>query len=204
MPEPHPERIVTFTSPEELGQWLRVHHATERELWVRILKKKTGVSSVVWNDVVIEALCWGWIDGIKKSLDDEAYLQRITPRKPRAVWSKRNREHVKRLMGEGRMQEPGLVQVRAAQADGRWDNAYASREMEVPSDFLTAVEGHPEAKRNFEALSKTNRLAIALGLSTAKRPETRQKRFDKFLDVLVRGEKPDLGFRENRKEQNKK
>jgi len=204
MPEPNPERIVAFASPEELGDWLRGHHADKQELWIKIYKKKSGVPSVGWNDVVIEALCWGWIDGIKKSLDDEVYLQRITPRKPRSLWSKRNREHVKRLLAEGQMREPGLVQVRAAQADGRWDSAYVVSEAQVPSDFLTAVEGHPEAKRNFEAFGKTNRLAIALGLSTAKRPETRQKRFDRFLDMLVRGEKPELGFRENRKEHNEK
>jgi uncharacterized protein YdeI (YjbR/CyaY-like superfamily) len=191
MHEPDPAKIVAFASPEELGQWLRVNHARESELWVMMFKKKTGMPSVGWNDVVIETLCWGWIDGIKKSIDDEAYLQRITPRKPRSNWSKRNREHAKRLIDEGRMQEPGLVQVRAAKADGRWKNAYAASEMKVPADFLAAVERKPKAKQCFETLNKTDRYAIALGLTTAKRPKTRQRRFDKFLDRLIRGEKPD-------------
>ena len=123
---------------------------------------------------------------IKKSIDGEAYFQRITPRKPRSTWSKRNREHAERLIAEGRMQEPGLVQVRAAKADGRWKNAYAASEMKVPADFLAAVERKPKAKQCFETLNRTNRYAIAYGLTTAKRPETRQRRFDKFLDMLIR------------------
>ena len=93
MPEPDPEKIVTFAAPKDLGQWLKVNHATESELWVKIFKKGTGIPSVTWDDVVIETLCWGWIDGVKKSLDDQAYIQRITPRKARSNWSKRNREH---------------------------------------------------------------------------------------------------------------
>ncbi len=190
MPEPNPEKIVAFASPEELGQWLSVNHACESELWVKTFKKKTGIPSVSWNDVVVESLCWGWIDGVKKSIDDEAYLQRITPRKPRSNWSKRNREHAERLIAEGRMQEPGLLQVRAAKADGRWKNAYAASEMKVPADFLAEVERNPKAKQFFETLNKTDRYAIALGLTTAKRPKTRQRRFDKFLDMLIRGEKP--------------
>jgi uncharacterized protein YdeI (YjbR/CyaY-like superfamily) len=93
------------------------------------------------------------------------------------------------------MQEPGLVQVRAAKADGRWKHAYAASEMKVPADFLAAVERKPKAKQCFETLNKANRYAIAYGLTTAKRPETRQRRFDKFLDMLIRGEKPDFGFK---------
>ena len=123
---------------------------------------------------------------IKKSIDGEAYLQRIMPRKPRSSWSKRNREHAERLIAEGRMQEPGLVQVRAAKADGRWKNAYAASEMKVPADFLAAVERKPKTKQCFETLNRTNRYAIAYGLTTAKRPKTRQRRFDKFLDMLIR------------------
>jgi uncharacterized protein YdeI (YjbR/CyaY-like superfamily) len=127
MPEPDPARIKTFVSAKELSQWLKANHTSENELWIKVFKVKTGKPSVSWTEIVIEALCWGWIDGVKKSIDGEAYLQRITPRRPRSSWSKRNREHVERLIDEGRMQEPGLVQVRAAKADGRWKNAYAPR-----------------------------------------------------------------------------
>lgn len=200
MPQPDPARIKSFASPEALSQWLRANHAVESELWVKVYKRAAGVPSVSWDQIVIEALCWGWIDGVKKSLDDTTYLQRITPRKARSGWSKKNTEHVERLIAEGRMEEPGLVQVRAAKADGRWANAYApAREMTVPVDFLAALDGRPEAKRFFETLNKSNRYAIAYGLTTAKKPETRQRRLDKFLDMLARGEKPDFGFTKGKK-----
>jgi uncharacterized protein YdeI (YjbR/CyaY-like superfamily) len=200
MPKPELAKIMTFASPKDLSQWLKANHATESELWVKIFKKGSGVPSVSWNQVVIETLCWGWIDGIKKSLDDQAYLQRITPRKARSNWSKRNTEHVERLTIEGRMEEPGLVHVLAAKADGRWENAYSPAcEMKVPADFLVALKSIPEAKRFFETLNKSNQYAIAYGLATAKKPETRQKRFEKFMDMLVREEKPDFGFTKGKK-----
>lgn len=190
MPEPDPSKIKAFKTPEDLGRWLGMNHATESELWVKIYKKKTGIPSVTWDDVVIEALCWGWIDSTKKSFDEQAYLQRISPRKARSNWSKRNRKHVERLINEGRMTEAGLVHVRAAKADGRWAKAYAVREMKVPADFLEALESRPEAKQFFETLTKSGRTYIAYGLTSAKKPETRERRFAKFLEMLARKEKP--------------
>ena len=189
MPQPDPAKTMTFASPIDLGQWLKVNHATEAELWVKIFKKKTGIPSVTWDDVVVEALCWGWIDGVKKSIDDQAYLQRLTPRKARSNWSKRNREHAERLISEGRMMESGLVQVRAAKEDGRWENAYTASEMKVPADFLDALESRPKAKQFFETLTKSSRYVIAHGLISAKKPETRLRRFEKFMDMLVNEEK---------------
>ena len=191
MPDVNPETTRSFASPEALREWLTANHATESELWVKVFKKKSGLPSVGWDDIVAETLCWGWIDGIKKSLDDQAYLQRITPRTARSIWSKRNTEHVARLIREGRMEEPGLAQVRAAKADGRWENAYPPpSEMEVPADFVAALESRPVAKRFFQALSKSSRYVIASGLMTAKKPETRRRRFETFLDRLSREEKP--------------
>ena len=190
MPEPDPTKILTFSSPSDFGQWLANNHARETELWVKIFKKNTNIQSVTWDDVVIEALCWGWIDGIKKSIDEQAYLQRVTPRKARSGWSKRNREHCERLIEEGRMMESGLLQVRAAKADGRWDNAYSVSEMEVPEDFIAALDSQPKAKQFFETLTKSSRYVIAHGLISAKKAETRQRRFDKYFDMLGREEKP--------------
>lgn len=190
MPEPNSSRIKTFATAKELGLWLEGNHDTENELWVKVYKKHTGIQSVTWNDIVIESLCWGWIDGIKKSIDDQAYLQRITPRKSRSVWSKRNTEHVERLINESRMMEPGLVHVRAAKEDGRWQRAYVVSEMEVPADFLAAVESQPSVKIFFKTLSKSSRYSIAYGLTSAKKPETRERRFAKFMNMLVVGEKP--------------
>ncbi len=190
MPEPHPTRIMTFASPKDLGRWLKVHHAIETELWVKIFKKKSGIPSVTWDDVVVEILCWGWIDGVKKSIDEQAYLQRVTPRKARSNWSKRNAEHVERLITEGRMTEYGLAHVMAAKADGRWENAYVASEMKVPADFLAALESKPAAKQFFDTLTKSSRYVIAYGLTSAKKPETRQRRFLKFIDMLVDKVKP--------------
>ncbi len=190
MPEPNPAKIMTFTTPKDLGRWLTLNHATESELWVKVFKKKSGIASVTWDDVVIEALCWGWIDGIKKSINEKAYYQRITPRKARSNWSKRNVEHVERLISEGRMAESGLVHVRAAKEDGRWESAYVVSEMTVPEDFLAALESKPKAKQFFETLTKSSCYVIAYGLTSAKKAETRKRRFEKFMGMLVSEQKP--------------
>ena len=171
MPVPDPSRTLTFSTPKELSQWLKMHHASENELWVKIYKKATGIKTVTWNDVVIEALCWGWIDGVKKSIDEKVYLQRITPRK-------------------ARMMESGLVHVRAAKADGRWESAYVVSEIEVPEDFIIALDNKPNAKTFYPTLTKSSRYVIAYGLLSAKKAETRMKRFDKFMNMLANEEKP--------------
>ena len=195
MPKADPAKTIHFETPEDLGRWLKEHHATESELWVKIFKKHTGHLSVTWDDVVVESLCWGWIDGIRKSIDEHAYLQRITPRKKASNWSKRNREHAERLISKGRMTEHGLVHVRAAKADGRWETAYAASEIDVPADFLGALDDKPEAKRFFATLNKSGRYVIAHGLISAKKPETRQRRFEKFMDMLERGVNPGTGMK---------
>ena len=160
MPEPDPAKVMTFSLPIDLGRWLKVNHATESELWVKIFKKGTGIPSVTWDEVVIESLCWGWIDGVKKSLDAQAYVQRITPRKARSNWSKRNREHAERLISEGRMKGPGLVHVSSAKADGRWENAYATSEMEVPADSL--AHSRAGQRRNSFLKRSINRVVMSL------------------------------------------
>lgn len=190
MDEPDLSSVMTFSTSKSLSEWLKINHATKNELWVKIFKKNTGIQTITWNDLVIELLCWGWIDGIKKSFDEQAYLQRITPRKARSSWSKRNTEHVERLLNEGRMEEVGLEHVRAAKADGRWKNAYVVSQIEVPPDFLETLESKPKVKRFFQTLNKSSRYVIAYGLTSAKKPETRQRRFEKFIDMLTREEKP--------------
>ena len=190
MPEPDKTRIQAFEDSAAFWNWLEQNHASEPELWLKIYKKGSGQKSINWEEAVVEALCWGWIDGIKKSLDDEAYLQRFTPRRKSSNWSKRNREHVDRLIAEGRMQEVGMVHVRAAQADGRWAAAYApSSEMTIPEDLLAALEERPQAKAFFETLNRQNLYAIVYRLQTAKKPETRQRRLEQFLTMLEKGEK---------------
>jgi len=178
-----------FSTPDELNLWFQNNHTNEVELWVKVFKKSSGIESVTWDEIVIESLCWGWIDGIKKSIDNQAYLQRITPRKARSSWSKRNRAHAERLVSAGRMTAYGLTQVHAAQADGRWENAYAMSEMDVPQDFLDALETRPMSKVYFETLSKSSRYVIALGLMSAKKTATREKRFSRYLEQLA-GKEP--------------
>lgn len=186
MPEPNKKRTRAFQTPADFCAWLEDNHATETELWLKIHKKASGLKTITWQEAVIEALCWGWIDGVKKQLDDTSYLQRFTPRRPKSNWSKRNREHVESLLANGKMREPGLHHVREAQADGRWDAAYPpSSEMSVPDDFLAALNEHQIAKSFFSTLNKANLYAIAYRLHTARKPETRQRRFDSLLQMLM-------------------
>jgi uncharacterized protein YdeI (YjbR/CyaY-like superfamily) len=193
---PDSSKIIAFENSAKLSLWLSENHDSESELFIKIYKKGSGIPSVTWNDVVIETLCWGWIDGVKKSLGDDAYLQRITPRKPNSDWSKKNTEHVEKLIQEGRMQTPGLKLVAEAKKDGRWKNAYAPpSQMKVPTDFVEAVSKIPDVKAFYSTLKKVNVYAIAYGLETAKKAETRQRRFDKFMGMLSRGEAPDFGFK---------
>jgi uncharacterized protein YdeI (YjbR/CyaY-like superfamily) len=189
MPDIKENRIHAFRTPVDFNRWLEEHHASEPELWLKIYKKGSGEQTVSWSEAVTEALCWGWIDSVKMPLDDKAYLQRFTPRRKGSDWSKRNREHVEKLVAEGRMREPGLAHVRAAQSDGRWESAYApSSEMTVPEDFMAALEVLPEAKAFFGTLNRANLYAIAYRLRTTKKAETRRKRFEKLLARLAKGE----------------
>ena len=196
MADPQLDTTIAFERSEDLAEWLSRRHATADELWVKVYKKGSERQSVTWNDIVVEALRWGWIDGMKRSLGDDAYLQRITPRRRRSTWSKRNREHAERLIAAGRMKPPGLRQVEAAKTDGRWDEAYAPQsEMTVPDDFVASLTG--DARGFYETLNRSARYAIAYGLTTAKKPETRQLRFDKFVAMLKRGEEPGFGFKKS-------
>ncbi|MFS1423237.1 YdeI/OmpD-associated family protein [Shewanella sp. 10N.286.48.B5] len=190
MPEPKLFNTVSFEVSQDLGQWLKLNHASENELWIKLYKKSSGIKSITWDDVVIESLCWGWIDGVKKSLDEQSYIQRITPRKARSNWSKRNTKHAESLINENRMMEPGLVHIRAAKADGRWENAYVVSEMEVPLDFIASLDSNLQAKEFYETLTKSSRYAIAYGLISAKKPETRLRRFTKFMEMLINEQKP--------------
>jgi uncharacterized protein YdeI (YjbR/CyaY-like superfamily) len=181
----------TFETPEQLYAWLQANHASETELWVRIFKKATGQPSVTWEDCVVAALAWGWIDGVRNALDDTSYLQRLTPRRARSNWSQKNVQHAERLIAQGRMQAAGLAHVEAARNDGRWATAYAgSANMVIPEDFLAALQQHPAAHAFYGTLKRQSQFAIYYRLHSAKRPETRQKRMAELLAKLGRGESP--------------
>lgn len=183
-----PFTTLAFATTDQLEQWLKANHAEKRELWVRIYKKESGTPTVTWNDCVVAALMWGWIDGQRKALDEVSFLQRLTPRRPRSTWSKRNREHAERLIEQGRMQPPGLAHVQAARLDGRWEQAYSgSAEMEIPEDFLTELQKNPAAARFYATLDRRNLYAIYHRLYTARRVETRKKRIADIVMQLARG-----------------
>jgi len=181
---------LSFARPEEWGDWLEARHATAREAWLRLAKKKTGIPSIDWEQAVEEALVWGWIDGVKKAESETHWLQRFTPRAKGSAWSEKNRATAERLIAGGWMQAPGLAEVDAAKADGRWDAAYAgSKTAELPEDFLSAVAASPKAGATLASYDAKNRYAIYYRLTTAKRPETRAKRIADFVAMLERGER---------------
>ena len=181
----------TFEMPEQLHAWLQANHASETGLWVRIFKKATGQPSVTWDDCVVAAIAWGWIDGIRKSLDDTSFLQRLTPRRARSNWSQKNVQHAERLIAQGRMQSAGLVHVEAARSDGRWAAAYAgSATMVMPEDFLAALQQDPAAHAFYATLKRQSLFTVYHRLHNAKRPETRLKRMAELLAKLACGESP--------------
>ena len=181
----------TFESPEQLHAWLQANHASETELWVRIFKKATGQPSVTWDDCVAVAITWGWIDGLRKSLDDTSFLQRLTPRRARSNWSQKNVQHAERLIAQGHMQAAGLAHVEAARSDGRWATAYAgSATMVMPEDFLAALQQDPAAHAFYATLKRQSQFTIYHRLHSAKRPETRERRMAELLAKLAGGESP--------------
>jgi uncharacterized protein YdeI (YjbR/CyaY-like superfamily) len=181
---------IALETPEDLAGWLAEHHATSGELWVRIYKEGSGQRSVTWTDCVVEAIRFGWIDGLKRSADERSYLQRLTPRRSGSNWSARNRDHAERLIAEGRITPAGLAHVQAARAEGRWDTAYeGSATMVIPQDFLDALAARREAEAFFQTLDRKNLYPIYYRLQTAKRPETRVRRMQQILAQLARGER---------------
>lgn len=182
--------VRAFVTAAEWARWLATHHASARGVWIRFFKKGSGVATVTYDEALDEALCWGWIDGRLEPFDDKSWLRRFTPRGPRSGWAGRNREHVDRLTREGRMKPPGLAQVAAAKADGRWNRAYDSPSAsDVPADFLAALARHKKAEAFFNSLNKANRYAIAYRLQTAKKPETRARRFELLLQMMKEGKR---------------
>lgn len=187
MPEADPNRIRSFETPAEFNDWLAQHHG-EPELWLRIYRKKSGIQTIIWEEAVVEALCWGWIDGIKKSYDEVSFIQRFSPRKKGSHWSMVNRRSVERLIQEGRMQPPGLARVDEAKANGRWDKAYLGpAEAETPADFLKALEHDLVAKETYEKLNSGARFAIYYRLHSALTEKTRERRKAVLLDKLRAG-----------------
>lgn len=180
---------TVFKSAKAFETWLKRHHATSAGLWLQIAKRGANEASVTYLEAVEIALCWGWIDGQKKGLDKQYFLQRFTPRRARSVWSKVNVEKVAALVTAGRMQAPGLAQVEAAKADGRWARAYdGARTAVVPDDLIAALDAAPKAKAFFSTINATNRYAVLWRIQTAVKAETRARRIAQLVEMLARGE----------------
>lgn len=182
--------IVLFAGPPELEEWLEENHETSHGVWLKIAKKGAAEPSVTYAEALELALCFGWIDSQKRRFDNRHFLQRFTPRRPRGRWSRINREKAEALIEEGRIRPPGLVEVEAAKADGRWEAAYeGQRTAQVPPDLQRELDANRAAAEFFAGLDSANRYAIIYRLNDAKKPETRERRLRKFVAMLERGEK---------------
>ena len=183
-----PASVREFKDRAALERWYKTHHAKAGELWLKVHKKDSGLPSVDVAEALEVALCWGWIDAIRKPFDSQSYLQRYTPRKKASTWSKRNQDLVARLIKEGRMQPEGQAEIGRAKADGRWDRAYGgSKTMEFPPDLLAAIEAEPKALALFKTLTAQNRFSLAFRVHNLKTPEARARKIAGFVEMLKRG-----------------
>lgn len=182
-----PEKVCEFASFDAFYAWLATNHASADEVWIRIFKKGAGKPTITPVEAIDAVLCWGWIDAIRKSWDEQSYVQRYCPRRAKSVWSQVNRDNVARLVEQGLMTEHGLVHVAAAKADGRWDAAYKTTQ-EAPADLLAAIAADPAAQRTYDGLSAQNRFALTFRTISPKTVAGRKRKIGEFVAMLARGE----------------
>ncbi|MEU2856294.1 YdeI/OmpD-associated family protein [Streptomyces syringium] len=183
--------VIAFLDAEAFESWLAEHYPRHEGVWIKIAKKKSGIPTVTDDELVDIGLCYGWISGQRRSFDEQYYLQKYVPRRPKSLWSQVNVDKVAILTAAGRMREPGLAEVRKAQQDGRWAGAYESQKTAtVPPDLAAALDADPAAMKAFEALDKTGRYLMILPLLQARTPRTRKIRLEKALKALATGEVP--------------
>jgi uncharacterized protein YdeI (YjbR/CyaY-like superfamily) len=182
--------IQTFEGKKDWAVWLGKNHSTSSGVWLKLARKASGIQSVTYDEALEVALCYGWIDGQRKSHDETSFLQKFTRRGPRSIWSKINTEKALRLIESGKMKPAGLKAVESAKQDGRWDAAYASQSKAVPpEDLQTELDRNAKAKAFFATLDSRNRYAILHRIHTAKKAETRAKRIEQFVRMLEKKEK---------------
>ena len=189
---PDTKKIKSFASESAFETWLCANHDCETELWLKIHKKDSGLATVTYAQALDVALCWGWIDGLRKAFDDRSFLQRFTPRQAKSIWSQINREHIARLTKAGRMTAHGQRQIDAAKADGRWDAAYApirsATKATIPRDLRVAIKANARAEKTFLALGRQNLFALAFRTNNMKTPAGREKKIAALVAMLARGE----------------
>ncbi len=189
MEKPTELPTLPFESKKKFADWLAKEHDKSAGVWMKLAKKATGIPSVTYHEALDVALCYGWIDGQKRSFDDKYFLQKFTPRRPKSIWSKINTEKVEHLIASGEMKPSGLKAVEAAKQDGRWDAAYASQKnIAVPADFQSALSKNKKAKSFFESLTSSKRYSFLFRIETAKKAETREARIRQFVELLERCE----------------
>ncbi len=182
--------VMLFASQKDWTKWLDKNHATSSGIWMRLAKKAAELKSVNYAEALDVALCYGWIDGQKKSYDEDSWLQKFTARGAKSVWSKINTAKAEELIKTGKMKSAGLLAIEKAKQDGRWEAAYDSQsKATVSEDFQTELDGNPKAKEFFATLNSANRYAILFRIQTAKKAETRARRIQQFIQMLEKGEK---------------
>jgi len=183
-------QVVSFETQHDWETWLKEHHADTKGIWLKLAKKAAGTPSVSYAEALDSALCYGWIDGQKATFDDKYWLQKFTPRGARSMWSKVNCDKATALIADGRMQPAGLRQVELARSDGRWEAAYESQsKITIPDDFQRELDKNQRAKEFFSTLDSANRYAVLFRIQTAKKPETRSARIQKFIEMLAQHQK---------------
>ena len=181
--------IIAFPDAAAWETWLAEHHRLQGGVWLKLAKKHSGIPSVTADEVVDVGLCYGWVSGQRKSLDDRYYLQKYVPRRPRSLWSRVNVDKVETLLAAGRMREPGMAEVRAAQADGRWAAAYESQQnATAPPDAVAALRANKKAQDHFELLDKTSQYRLYLPVLQARGSKARAARVEKMIAMLEAGE----------------
>jgi uncharacterized protein YdeI (YjbR/CyaY-like superfamily) len=182
--------VVSVVNKKNWSDWLAKQHDKSAGVWLKIAKKDSEIPSVTYEEALDVALCYGWIDGQKKGFDEKYWLQKFTPRGPKSIWSKINTEKVERLIASGDMKPAGLKAIELAKQDGRWEAAYASQKnIIVPEDFQAALDQNKKAKTFFATLKSAERYSFLFRIYNAKKPETRAKRIQQFIEMLERGEK---------------
>ncbi len=185
----NPDKVRTFKDADAFYKWLGKHHDREDEIWIKLHKAGSGLKSITAKEAIDVVLCWGWIDGVRKSFDEQSFLQRYTPRTKKSIWSKINVDNVARLILEERMTPHGVKQVEAAKADGRWQRAYkGGKDMKIPPDLQSAIDAEPNALAMLKTLSAQNRYALAFRLHNMKTDAVRKKKIADFVAMLKRGE----------------
>ncbi|MFI0525999.1 MAG: YdeI family protein [Ilumatobacteraceae bacterium] len=183
----HDKPILVVHTVAEWERFLEGNPAADG-VRLQLRKISSPMPGITYAEALDAALCFGWIDGQRSALDDNYHLQVFTPRRPRSIWSQRNRDHVERLTAEGRMRPPGQAQVDRAKADGRWDAAYRQSATDVPPDLQEALDASPPAAAFFAQLSSQNRFAILFRIGNVKRADTRARKIATFVEMLERGE----------------